>query len=115
MKKILILFLFFPLLFSCKKETTPASSQESQAIIIVNGVLHYDNFPDGWGLYYVTENHAYLILKNTFQTTELQYEHYKSLVNVPTQLSYKASGKTDCLYGIGPVCGLPVVSVVSIK
>jgi hypothetical protein len=30
-------------------------------------------------------------------------------------LCYKASGKTDCLYGIGPVCGLPIVNVVSLK
>ena len=47
MKKILLLFIFFPVLFSCKKGTVPASSSESQAIIIENGVLHYDNFPDG--------------------------------------------------------------------
>ena len=115
MKKILILFIFFPVLFSCKKGTVPASSPESQAIIIDNGVLHYDNFPDGWGLYYETENHGHLILKNTFPTTELQYEHYKPLVNLPTQLSYKATGETGCLYGIGPVCGVQIVEVVSLK
>ncbi len=115
MKKILLLFIFFPVLFSCKKQITPASSQEAQAIIIVNGVLHYDNFPDGWGLYYETENNGHLILKNTFPNTDLQYEHYKSLINLPTQLSYKASGDTGCLYGIGPVCGVQIVDVVSLK
>ena len=79
------------------------------------GILHYDNFPDGWGLYYATDSGENLILKNSFSSDSAQYEHYKQYVNLHTRLNYLYHGETGCLYGIGPVCGVRVVEVISMN
>jgi hypothetical protein len=112
MKKLLIFFIACSLTFSCKKGqiTSKNYSSETQKI---SGVLHYDNFSDGWGLYYATA-HENLIFKNEFSSSDLQYQHFKSYVAVNTQLYFEDKGDTSCLYGIGPVCGIRVVEVVDL-
>jgi len=116
MKKLLIYFTICFVAFSCHKNCGPSEKaiDPSHAIIITTGVLHYDNFPDGWGLYYETDSSTHLILKNNLGSDTALYNHYKAFVNQHTQLSYRNRGETGCLYGIGPVCGVAVVDVVEL-
>jgi hypothetical protein len=112
MKKGLIFFMFCSLAFSCKKGNTPSRSYPSETEQI-SGMLHYDNFPDGWGLYYATA-HENLIFKDEFSSPDAQYQHFKPYVGVHTRLYFEDKGDTSCLYGIGPVCGIRVVEVVDL-
>ena len=116
MKNFLILFIC-QVAFSCHKNYDPSGKamDPSHAIIITTGMLHYDNFPDGWGLYYETDSSVNLIFKNNLGSDSALYNHYKAFVNQHTQLSYQNSGETGCLYGIGPVCGISVVDVIALK
>jgi hypothetical protein len=113
MKKLLIFFIACPVLFSCKKGNTSSKNYPSGTEQIT-GTLHYDNFPDGWGLYYATA-HENLILKNEFSSPDAQYQHFKQYAGVNTRLYFTDQGDTSCLYGIGPVCGIRVVEVVDLK
>ena len=113
MKKLLIFFIVYPVLFSCKKGNTSSQNYPSGTEQIT-GILHYNNFPDGWGLYYATalEN---LIFKNKYSSPDAQYQHFKQYVGVNTRLYFTDQGDTSCFYGIGPVCGIRVVEVVDLK
>jgi hypothetical protein len=115
MKKFLFFILASVIFFACKKDSTISKQDGYPAIILVKGILHYDNFPDGWGLYYVTDSNENLIFKNNFPTSDAQYQYYKSYVNTPTELSYTGTGITGCLYGFGPTCGVKVVEVYGLK
>jgi hypothetical protein len=110
MKKILLYFIICTALFSCRKNCIPKGTETNLG---TKGVLHYDNFPDGWGLYYATDSGENLILKNIYSSDSDQYQHYKQFVNQHTRLNYLYHGETGCLMGIGPVCGIRVVEVVS--
>lgn len=116
MKKLFIFLICCTATFSCTKNCSPANKafDPSHAIILTSGVLHYDNFPDGWGLYYETDSSVHLIFKNNLGSDSALYNHYKAYVNQHTLLSYQNSGETGCLYGIGPVCGVTVVDVVNL-
>ena len=113
MKKLLVSLILCSVLFSCKKGNIPAKNYPGGTQQI-SGMLHYDNFPDGWGLYYATA-HENLIFKNEFSSTDAQYQHFKQYVNVNTRLYFVDKGDTSCLYGIGPVCGIRVVEVIDLK
>ena len=113
MKKLLIFFIVCPILFSCKKGNKPSKNYPSGTEQI-SGILKYDNFPDGWGLYYKTD-HENLIFKNEFSTADAQYQYFKQYVGVNTRLYFADTGDTACLYGIGPVCGIRVVEVIDLK
>ena len=116
MKQLLLFFITCTTTFSCSKNCAPADKaiDPSHATIITTGVLHYDNFPDGWGLYYKTDSNTDLIFKNNLGSDSALYNQYKSYVNQHTQLSYQNRGEKGCLYGIGPVCGVSVVYVVTL-
>jgi hypothetical protein len=77
--------------------------------------LHYENFPDGWGLYYVTDSNVNLIFKNNQGNDSALYFRFQSYVGAHTQLSYQNGGETGCLYGFGAVCGIAVVDVIDLK
>jgi len=77
--------------------------------------MHYNNFPDGWGLYYQTDRYESLILKNNFSIAAGQYEYFKAYVDKHTEFSYFAIGETGCLQRIGPSCGHRIVDPVSLK
>ena len=115
MKKILFFLICCAALASCRKNgcmTGPVTKTDS---IHTSGVLHYDNFADGWGLYYETDSKEHLIFKNTFSSDSAQYQHFKPYVNLHTRLNYSYHGETGCLYGIGPVCGVRVVEDMSLE
>jgi len=112
MKKLFFFFVGCSILFSCRKGDLSPKSYPSETEQI-SGTLHYDNFPDGWGLYYATA-HENLIFKNEFASTDAQYQHFKKYVNVATRLYYVDKGDTSCLYGIGPVCGIRMVEVINL-
>jgi hypothetical protein len=116
MKKFLIFFICL-VAFSSHKNCDPSGKamDPSHAIIITTGILRYDNFPDGWRLYYETGSSVYLIFKNNLGSDSALYNHYKAYVNQHTKLSYQNSGETGCVYGIGPVCGISVVDVIDLK
>ncbi len=78
MKKLLIFFISCSILFSCKKGSIPSKNYPSGTEQI-SGILQYDNFPDGWGLYYATA-HENLIFKNEFSSPDAQYQHFKQYV-----------------------------------
>ena len=111
MKNIFLFFIICTALFSCRKNC----STHTEPNLGTKGILHYDNFPDGWGLYYVTDSGENLILKNIYPSDPDQYQHYKQYVNQHTWLNYLYHGETGCLIGIGPACGFRVVEVVSFK
>ena len=100
----------------CKKNNSlPGEGSIPAGTLQTFGVLRYDNFPDGWGLYYATDSSEYIILKNSFSNDSAQYRHYKEFVNLHTRLRYLDHGETGCLMGIGPSCGHRVVEVVDLK
>jgi hypothetical protein len=113
MIKLPVFFILCFLLFSCRKNYTP-SKNYPVGTQQISGILHYDHFPDGWGLYYATA-HENLILKNSSSSPDVQYQHLKQYVNVNTRLYFIDKGDTSCLYGIGPVCGIRVVEVIEFK
>jgi hypothetical protein len=105
MKKIFLFAVCGWILFSCQKEAKlpPGTLQ-------MEGFLHYDNFPDGFGLYYREDFTNQLILfKDSFASDSAQYENYKQYVNVHTRLYYLDNGDTGCVYGIGRICPFPLV------
>jgi hypothetical protein len=121
MIKVFIFSLFVLSYAGCKKNcglpkdgTIPKEDSLPAGTLQAAGVLHYDHFPDGWGLYYQTDSSEYLILKNNFSGDSAQYQHYKVFVNLHTILRYQDHGETGCLYGIGPSCGHKIVEVVSL-
>jgi hypothetical protein len=112
MKKLVVFFICCSLTYSCKRgnissKNYPSGTQQ------ISGVLHYDNFPDGWGLYYATAREN-LIFKNEFSSPDDQYQHLKPYVGLNTRLYFEDKGDTSCLHGIGPVCGIRVVEVVDL-
>jgi hypothetical protein len=115
MTRFLIFLVLCTVSFSCTKNTAPAKGFDpSHAITITTGVLHYDNFPDGWGLYYVTDSNVNMIFKNEQGNDSTLYNKYKTYLNLPTRLNYLTNGETGCLYGFGRVCGIDIVEVVSL-
>jgi hypothetical protein len=110
MKKFFLLIIFFIIVFSCKKNSDPPAGT-----LQTTGVLHYDNFPDGWGLYYLTDSSEFLILKDIFPSESVQFQHYKNFVNLHSRLFFKDNGEKGCLYGFGPSCGHRVVEVSGIR
>jgi hypothetical protein len=113
MKKLLLIPICCLFILGCqkngslsKKSNLPPGTRQAF------GVLHYDNFPDGWGLYYATDSSENIILKNRFSSLSDQYRHFKEFVNLHTRLRYLDSGETGCLMGIGPSCGHRVVDVI---
>ena len=115
MKNAIIFAILCISLFGCKKKGSPTKDGNlPSGTLQTFGVLRYDNFPDGWGLYYATDSSEYIILKNSFSNNSAQYQHYKEFVNLHTRLRYLDHGETGCLIGIGPSCGHRVVEVVDL-
>jgi hypothetical protein len=113
MKNMILLALICFCTQGCKKNgSLSKNTGMPSGTLQVTGVLHYDNFPDGWGLYYRTDSNENIILKNRFSNLPEQYQHYQEYVNLHTRLRYLDSGETGCLMGIGPSCGHRVVDVI---
>jgi len=115
MKKILLFIIFATVVLACHKNCMHPDSTPPPGTKQITGSLHYDNFPDGWGLYYATDSNENLIFKNMDSNAGEQYQRYKSYVGMHTVLTYTDKGDTGCLYGIVPVCGIRVVEVVNMK
>jgi hypothetical protein len=116
MTRFLLFLIICTSVLSCTKNTSSFKGFDpSHAIINTTGVLHYENFPDGWGLYYETDSNQSLIFKDHPGSDSALYEKYRSFVNQRTKLSFQYLGETGCLYGFGRVCGIDVVNVVDLK
>jgi hypothetical protein len=111
LKKDLLAILCLVSCFACGKDGhLPSGTLQTE------GTLHYDDFPDGFGLYYrVDFTNEMLLLRNSFASDSAQYEFYKKYVNEHTRLFYLDSGDTGCVYGFAPVCGLRRVEYVKLE
>ena len=100
MKKILFFFLVLAFVISCKKNCGSMQSKDSQ---VTSGTLYYsDPAVDGPGLFYVTDGKESILFKNEFADYYTEYLHYKDLVGVHSQLTYKDTGETGCTLGMVP-------------
>ena len=111
MRKNIVIILFCMAFFCCKKDASlPSGTLQTE------GVLHNDNFPDGFGLYYrIDFTNEMILFKNKFSSDSAQLQYYKQYINVHTRLYYLDHGDTGCVYGIGPVCGLRLIEPVRLE
>jgi hypothetical protein len=111
MRKILVIILYSAAFFSCKKDAKlPSDTKQTE------GFLHYDNFPDGFGLYYRIDFTQELILfPNTFSSDSAQYQFYKGYVNVHSRLYYLDPGYYGCVFGFARVCGFRLVEPIKLE
>ena len=98
MKKRLILFIFFAVFYSCKKENKQPPSQQ-----VTTGTLRFsDPAVDGLGLYYETDNAEVLIIKDdTANMTSLDPK-FPDFVNIHSRLTFTYSGEKGCLSTMVP-------------
>ncbi len=111
MKKCYLFLICCTVIFSCQKSANlPSGTLQTE------GILHDDNFPDGFGWYYVIDyTNEMILFKNAFASDSAEHKFYQNYINVHTRLYYLDNGDSGCAYGIGPVCGLRVVETVKLE
>jgi hypothetical protein len=111
MRKILVIILCCTAFFSCKKDAKlPSDTKQTE------GILHYENFPDGFGLYYRIDFTDELILfQNKFSSDSAQYQFYKGYVNVHSRLYYLDPGYYGCVFGFARICGFRLVEPIKLE
>jgi hypothetical protein len=111
MRKVLVVILCSTAFFSRKKDAKlPSNTKQTE------GILHYDNFPDGFGLYYRIDFTDELILfQNKFSSGNAQYQFYKGYVNVHSRLYYLDHGDSGCVFGLARVWGFRLVEAIKLE
>lgn len=111
MKKFALLFLFYLIFLSCKKDNTPPADLK-----LTTGILHYDLFPEGRELFYVTDTfQELLILKNYFPTKRDQYLYYKEFVGLHSGLYFIDKGEKGCVEETATNCPYRLIEPVGFK
>jgi hypothetical protein len=110
-KKIYLFLICCAVIFSCKK-----SDNLPDGTLQTEGILHNENYPDGFGLFYQIDfTNEMIIFKDTFASDSAQLQYYQQYINVHTRLYYLDHGDTGCLYGIGRTCPFRVVEPVRLE
>jgi hypothetical protein len=110
-KKIYLFLICCAVIFSCKK-----SDNLPDGTLQTEGILHNDNFPDGFGLYYrIDFTNELILFKNKFATDSAQLQFYQQYVNVHTRLYYLDNGDTGCVWGFARVCPFRLIEPVRLE
>jgi hypothetical protein len=92
MKRILLLFIIFPILFSCSKHTEQPVPQQATGVL-----LYSDPASDGPGLYFLTDGNSELLyFYNEMGDQFSNVAGFKDSIGLHLRMTYLDQGRRGC-------------------